>query len=289
MLLLAAPMLIGTFVLVLAPAVVTMAFAFVDYDALSSPRLTGLANFRQLKDDPLFWKAARNSFYVGMISVPLRIAIALAVALLLAPERLGARATRLVSYLPSVVPDLAYSLLWLWMLNPIYGPFSLALQSLGFARADWLISEWGSRLSTVLIGLLQIGELFVVILAARRELPGELYELCAMEGASPVWTFRKVTLPLLIPTLMFLAARDTAWSFQTTFVPTLVITNGGPDYATLFLPLYIYQNGFEYLRFGYASAMTIGMFVLTLLMAGAQVMVLRIWHGPSQSRGARSV
>ena len=134
------------------------------------------------------------------------------------------------------------------------------------------------------MGLFQIGELYIVLLAARRELPAELYELCAMEGVSAFWTFRNVTLPLLIPTIIFLGARDVAWSFQATFIPALVITKGGPEFATLFLPLYIYQNGFEYLRFGYASAMTVAMFILTGLLVGIQIALLRRWGGRQTER-----
>lgn len=279
MFLLAAPLLAATALLVLAPALVALVFAFTEYDALSAPRLNGLANFRKLWGDPLFWTALRNSAYVAALAVPLRLALALALALLLTPQRRGAHTTRVAAYLPSVVPDIAYALLWLWMLNPVYGPLGLALQAAGFDRLNLLLTTWGARLSIVLMWLFQIGEVYVVLRAARRELPGELYELCAMEGASAFWTFRRVTLPLLAPTLLFLAARDVALSFQATFVPALVMTKGGPNFATLFLPLYVYQNGFEYLRFGYASAMTLAMFLLTALMVGAQLAVLQLWRG----------
>lgn len=280
--LLAAPLLVATILLVLAPAVVALVFAFTEYDALSAPRFTGLANFRRLWTDPLFWTAVKNSSYIVVASVPLRLALALTLALLLTPQRPVARTARVAAYLPSVVPDIAYALLWLWLLNPIYGPLGIALQAVGFDRLNLLLSPWGARLSIVLMGLFQIGEVYIVLLAARRELPGELYELCVMEGVSAFWTFRKVTLPLLIPTIIFLGARDVAWSFQSTFVPALVITKGGPNFSTLFLPLYIYQNGFEYLRFGYASAMTVAMFILTALMVGAQVAVLQLWRNPQR-------
>jgi multiple sugar transport system permease protein len=284
MFLLAAPLLIATALLVLAPAVVALVFAFTEYDALSAPRFTGFANFRKLWSDPLFWIAVKNSSYVIAASVPLRLALALALALLLMPQRPAAHTARIAAYLPSVVPDIAYALLWLWLLNPFYGPLGLALQAIGFDRLNLLLSPWGARFSIVLMGLFQIGEVYIVLLAARRELPGELYELCVMEGVSAFWTFRKVTLPLLIPTIIFLGARDVAWSFQSTFVPALVITKGGPNFATLFLPLYIYQNGFEYLRFGYASAMTVAMFILTILMVGAQLAVLQIWRSRQRAK-----
>jgi multiple sugar transport system permease protein len=276
--LLAAPLLIATVLLVLAPAAVAFVFAFTEYDALTAPRFTGLANVRKLWSDPLFWTALKNSSYIVAVSVPLRLALALMLALLLTPQRRFAPTTRVAAYLPSVVPDIAYALLWLWLLNPIYGPLGMALQAVGFDRLNLLLSPWGARFSIVLISLFQIGEVYVVLLAARRELAGELYELCEMEGVSAFWTFRKVTLPLLMPTIIFLGARDVAWSFQSTFVPALVVTKGGPNFATLFLPLYIYQNGFEYLRFGYASAMTVAMFILTAVMVGAQLIVLQLWR-----------
>ena len=159
MFLLAAPLLSSTALLVLAPAVVALVFAFTEYDALSAPRFTGLANFRTLWSDPLFWTAVKNSSYIVVASVPLRLAIALALALLLTPQRPFARTARVAAYLPSVVPDIAYALLWLWLLNPIYGPLGLALQAAGFDRLNLLLSPWGARLSIVLMGLFQIGEI----------------------------------------------------------------------------------------------------------------------------------
>jgi multiple sugar transport system permease protein len=277
MYLLAVPAMLATGILLVAPTIVALAFAFTDYDGLSPPRAVGLANFRTLWRDPLFWTAVRNSTVIAVLSVPLRLALALALALLLAPARPWARTARVAAYLPSVIPDIAYALLWLWLLNPVYGPIGLAVQAAGLERHNLLLSPWGARRSIVLLSLFQIGEVYIVMLAARRELPGELYEVCVMEGVSAFWAFRNVTLPLLLPTIVFLAVRDVAWSFQSTFVPALVITKGGPNFATLVLPLYIYQNGFEYLRFGYASAMTVAMFVLTALLVGAHVAVLRMW------------
>lgn len=275
---LAAPLLLASVLMVLGPALVTLLFAFTEYDALSAPRFTGLDNFEQLMGDSLFWKSLSNSTLIAAIGGPLRLLLALALALMLVHDRRGVRTARAITYLPSVVPDVAYALLWLWILNPVFGPLGLALKSLNLPSDEWLLSPWGARLSIVLLGLFQIGEVYVVLLAARRELPGELYELCEMEGVSPWWMFRKVTLPMLLPTLVFLAARDVAWSLQFSFVPALVITKGGPNYATLFLPLYVYQNGFEYLRFGYAAAISVAMFLLTAAMVWVQWLVLKRWQ-----------
>ncbi len=274
---LAAPLVVAAVLLVLGPAVATLLLAFTEFDGLGAPRFTGLENLRTLDADGLFWRAFGNSALIAAIGVPLRLVLALALALLLMSAGRGVATARAVTYAPSVVPDVAYALLWLWILNPVYGPVALLLQSLGLPSHEWLLSPAGARLSIVLLGLFQIGEIYVVLLAARRELPGELYEMSALEGASRWWVFRRVTLPLMGPTLVFLAARDVAWSLQYTFVPALVVTKGGPNYSTMFLPLYVYQNGFEYMRFGYAAAISVAMFVMTAAMFWVQWLVLRRW------------
>ena len=273
------PLVIATTLLVLIPALVTFVFAFTDYDGLSTLRWNNYANFSKLWKDPLFWTSLKNSFYIAAIGVPLRIALALFIALLLSPDRRGSVTARTSVFLPTVVPDISYALLWLWVLNPSFGPLALLLTALGLPGDQLLLTPWGARFSLIFMSLFQIGELYIILLAARRELPHELYELCTIEGTSALWTFRRVTLPLVMPTIVFLSARDVAWSLQSTFVPSLIITKGGPNFATLFLPLYIYQNGFEYLRLGYASAMTTVMFVLTGLMIYVQTRVLRYRKG----------
>lgn len=262
------PVLVGAFVLVVAPLLMTVGLAFCDYDAVSPPRPSGLSNLRKLWVDPLFWSSVRASAALALLSVPLRLLLALAMALLLTADTHSNRAGRVAAYLPSVIPENAYALAWLWLLNPVFGPFGAALEVVGLG-GGLLLTEWGARLSIAAMLVFQVGELYVVLLAARRELPHELYELCAVEGASSAFVLRHVTLPLLMPTVLVLAARDVAWSLQATFVPSLVVTHGGPRYATTFLSSYAYQNAFEYMRLGYASAITLAMF----LVAGAMVLV----------------
>jgi multiple sugar transport system permease protein len=104
------------------------------------------------------------------------------------------------------------------------------------------------------------------------------HELATVDGAGPLWTFRRVTLPLMTPALALLAARDIVFSFQANFVPAYIVTEGGPLYATTFLPLHTYRNAFEFFRFGYASAMTLAMYAVTALMVGMQFVVVRRWR-----------
>lgn len=273
------PVVGGALLLVVVPAVLTLALGFTHYDALSSPRAAGFGNFQRMWADPIFRQALRNSLIFAVIAVPLRLGVALGVGLLLSQARRGVGAARTAVALPSFVPDVAYALLWLWVFNPLYGPLSAVLRAVGLPGTDWLLGPWGARMSIVIMSLFQVAEAFIVVVAVRNEIPGDLYEIAGLEGASPWQTFRRVTLPLLAPTLVLLAARDVAFSLQSTFVPALVLYDGGPFYATTFLPLYVYQNAFEYLRFGYAGAMTAVMFVVTAGMVGIQLLALRRWRG----------
>jgi multiple sugar transport system permease protein len=128
----------------------------------------------------------------------------------------------------------------------------------------------------ILMGLFTIGEAFVIVLAVRATVPWELYELALVEGASPWQSMRWITLPLLAPALALLLLRDTILSFQASFVPALVLTEGGPPpYSTTYLPLFVYRNAFEYLRYGYAAAATLVLFTITAAVVLVQWRLLR--------------
>jgi multiple sugar transport system permease protein len=275
---LAAPLLIATGILVVIPAVMTLALAFTHYDALHAPSWAGVSNFRRMFSDDVFQTALWNSIIFVVMAVPLRVGGALGLALLYERRRRGTGTFRAAAYLPTVIPDISYALVWLFILNPIYGPLNLALEAIGLPITQFLLSAWGSRLSIVLMTTFQIGEGFIVALAARNDIPQELYELATVDGAGPVWTFRRVTLPLMAPALVLLAARDIVFSFQANFVPAFIVTEGGPLYATTFLPLHTYRNAFEFFRFGYASAMTLAMYAVTAAMVGIQLFVVRRWR-----------
>ena len=224
----------------------------------------GLANFRELFGDASFRASLRNSLMYVAIAVPLRVAIALGLALLMHRRMRGVGTERASVFFPTVIPDVAYALLWLWTLNPLYGPLNLLLGAIGLPTPSWLSSPASARWGVILMGLFLIGEGFLIALAARRAVPGELYDMASASGAGPVARFARVTLPLMSPALLLMATRDTILSFQATFVPALVVTEGGPPpHGTTYLPLFFYLNAFEYLRYGYASAATVLVFVLT--------------------------
>ena len=263
--------------LVVLPALATLPLSLLHFDGLSAPSFAGSANLARMWNDPLFWQSLSNSLKVAAISVPLRLLLALGLALLLHQSGPGIGTARAAVLAPGLTPDIAWSLVWLFLLNPIYGPVAALLPLFGYAPEAWLTQPGVARGLLAFMTLWLIGELTIVLIAARQELGHEVYEAARIEGASSWHIFRRVTLPLLMPVLVLLACRDAALSFQTSLTPALIITKGGPQFGTLMLPMYTYQNGFEYLRFGYASALMLAMFVITVLLIAVQLRWLKRW------------
>ena len=269
------PYLLGTLLLVALPALMSAGLAFTSYDALSPPVFVGFANFRLLAADPVVTTAFANSLFFVALAVPLRILGALGLALLLRRPRRGIGGYRAAVYVPTVIPDVAYALIWLWIFNPLFGPVNLALSALGLPLPGWLADEGSARYPFVVMSLFQIGEGFVVLLAALRGLPREYFDAAAVDGAGRWAAFRYLTLPLLMPWLVLLTFRDVVLSFQYTFTPSLVMTGGGPYYATTFLPLLIYEEAFDRFRFGPGSALMLLLFLLSAVIIGGIYLLFR--------------
>ncbi|MBG0568830.1 carbohydrate ABC transporter permease [Actinoplanes aureus] len=279
-----APYLLGLVVLVLGPFVITLALAFTEYDLIRPPVWTGTGNFTELTRDPIFRTALVNSLVFAAVAVPLRLLIALALALLLHRRAMAAGPARTAAVLPAAVPEIAYGLLWLWLLNPLYGPINQVLALGGqngltvFGRTppQWLTDPADARAAIILMSLFTIGETFIILLAARRSLPHDVYELAALEDATSWDVLRRITLPLIAPVLGLLLVRDVIQSLHFSFVPALVVTDGGPPpYATTYVPLFAYRTAFEYLRYGYAAAATLVMLLLTVAAVAVQWRLLR--------------
>jgi multiple sugar transport system permease protein len=275
---LATPYLIGLAILVGLPTIAALGLAFTEYSGIQSPEFNGFDNFRRLANDSLFWQSFANSLIFIALFVPLRVGGAVGAALLLHRRSRSAAFGRPIAYLPTVMPDVAYALVWLWLLNPIYGPLAATLQSVGLGSPGFLTDEWTTRVAVAVMGAFQLGEGFVVALAARRALPPSIYEAAEVDGASPWFTLTRVTLPLMAPVLMLLAFRDLIVSFQLNFVPALIVTDGGPRLATTFVPLYVYRAAFTYFRFGYAAAASLLLFAVTAIVVVVQYRLARRWR-----------
>lgn len=270
---LAWPYLSGLFFLVALPALAAAVFAFTEFSGVQPPRFTGLENITRLVRDEAFWRSLGNTLIYIAIAVPIRLAAAVGFALLLHRRAAAAAIGRPIAYLPTVVPDVAYVLLWLWLLNPLYGPVATALGVTGL-----LTEPWGARLALPLMSAFQIGEAFVVALAVRRSIPSSVYEAAAIDGAGAFFSLRRLTLPLMAPALVLLALRDVILSLQVNFVPALLLTDGGPRYATTYLPLFVYRTAFRYFRLGYASTIALSMFFMTAAIVYVQYRMAKRWR-----------
>ena len=272
------PYILGTIALVVVPALLTVGYAFTDHTGLATPRFNGLANLRRMASDPLFFASLRASLIHVALAVPLRLLAATSLGLLLSAPRRGGRWYRAAVYLPTVIPDIALALLFVWVLNPIYGPLNQLLGLLGLPQPAWLASTWGARIGVVVMLLFPIGEGFLVVLATRRQINARLYEAAALDGCGPFAQLRRITLPLLAPVLVLLAVRDTVLTLQSNFVPAYILTDGGPANATLYLPIYIFDQAFEFLGFGYGAMITMVVLAMTIVLIAVQVLLVRRWR-----------
>ncbi|MCB8946179.1 MAG: sugar ABC transporter permease [Ardenticatenaceae bacterium] len=260
------PYLIGSLILIALPALATAIIAFTEYSSLQTPVWNGLTNFRALMASPYVQISLRSSFLFLITAVPLRLLAALCLALLLQHKRRFFGLHRAAVYLPTVIPEVAYALIWLWLFNPLYGPLNLLLSWLGLPAPAWLVEPDTAVAAIVIMSLFQIGEGFIVLIASLQTIPRSYYEAAKVDGASSLQSFWHITLPLILPWLLMLTFRDLILSLQNTFTPSFVMTYGGPYYATTFVPLLIYELAFDFFDFGMAAALLVIMYLLILLL-----------------------
>ncbi len=275
----ALPWLAGFFLFTLGPMLVSIAMSFSRWDGItpvSQMQWVGTENYQRLfTDDPRFLKALSNTAWYVMWAVPFGTLNALAMALLLNQEVRGQAVFRTLFYLPSVVSGVSTSMMWLWLFNPSFGPINYALAKLGVPPAylpGWLTDEHWAMSAFIFMSLWGVGNSMLIYLAGLQGVPVHLYEAADLDGATPWVRLRHVTLPMLTPTLLFNLIMGVIGSFQT-FTQAFVMTNGGPNDATLFYVLYLYQKAFQQFQMGYASAMAWVLFfivmALTLALMGS--------------------
>ncbi len=268
---LAAPFAVGVMVLVAWPLAQSLWLAFTQVDRVLPFPLGAWPNFTLLSIDPLVAIAVDNSLAFLRLAVPARLMLALALGLWFNTRQPGVNGYRTLVYLPTVLPDPAYALLWLWLVNPVYGPLNAVLAGLGVQPLAWLADPALAPLVFVLMTSLQIGEGLVVVLAGLKTIPPVLYDVARLDGASAWRQFTAITLPWLAPWLVLLSARDVALTLHSTFVANYLMTGGDPYYATLFLPLLVYEMLFDNGWLGLGSAAG-GLFLaLTGLLVGLVV------------------
>ncbi|MHC5005425.1 MAG: carbohydrate ABC transporter permease, partial [Planctomycetota bacterium] len=204
--------------------------------------------------DGLFYVTLRNTFVYALCSVTLGTVLAIGIAVLLDRSARGIGLARAAVFLPTLVPLVAAALGWTWMFNAEHGPINAALALVGIRGPDWLGDTRWAMSALVIMSLWQVGGATVIYLAALQDVPRSLYEAAGIDGAGPVRRLFAVTLPTISPVIMFNVVVAIIWSLQVFAVP-YIMTKGGPEHATYFYTMYLYDNAFVYGRMGYACAM----------------------------------
>lgn len=291
------PWLVGLFALVIYPFLASLIWSFQRYDMLSPPHFVGGANYARLADELVtgqrFGQAVWNTAYYGLVSVPLSIALGVLLAVMLSWKVRGQAVYRTIFFLPSVVPAVASSILWMWLLNPQSGLVNYLLSSIGLPAPGWFNSTaeaawlpgwfagqggFGSKDALVLMSLWGVGNFMIIYLAALGDIPPQLYEAAELDGAGPLRRFWHITLPLLSPVIFFNLVMGLIHAVQA-FTQIYITSEGqgAPAGSTLMLSLYIFLAAFKYLDMGYASAMAWSLFVLVVLVTVGLFRSSRHW------------
>ena len=272
-----APWLIGFCLFTAFPFIASIYLSFTRYNVVSPPSWVGTANYRMLfTADPLFWKALQVTLYYALMAIPLGIVAGVALALLLNLEVKGMSVFRTIFFLPSIVPSVASSVVFIWILNPQTGLINGLLRNFGILGPAWLQdTAWAPR-SLVMMSLWGVGGSMVIYLAGLKEIPTHLYEAAMIDGATAFHRMRHITLPMLTPVIFFNLVMGIIGTFQF-FTEAYIMTQGGPEDSTLFYALYLFQRAWRYLDMGYASAMAWILFFVIMTVTGVVYRSQKRW------------
>ena len=274
------PWLVGFGVFLLLPIVLSLYYSFCDFKVLQPPVFMGLANYRRLLHDDVFAKSLRVTLYYAAISVPMGLGVSLGVALLLNRPVRGQPIFRTMIFLPSLVPTIASAILWRWMFNQKLGLINWAinpvLKIFRLSGPPWLDQPSWVIPSLALMSVWSVGNTVIIYLAGLQDVPRELYEAADLDGANALQRLFHVTLPMISPVIFFnlvMAIIGVLQVFDTPFM----MTQGGPNRASYFFTMNLYDNAFTFLHMGYASAMAWIQLLMVLALTGIAFWSSKKW------------
>lgn len=265
------PWIIGFIVFFAIPLIASLYFSFTNYNLLSTPHFVGFQNYAHIFRDSSFWTSLKVTLYYAILSVPIDLAIALVMAILLNQNVRMMPLFRTLFYLPALLPPVAISVLWSWILNPKYGILNNFLRDIGLPQPQWFLTPQSTVPGYVVMSVWGVGNVMVIFLAGLQNVPTELYEAAVLDG-SGIWTkFWHVTLPMISPVLFFNLVMGIVGAFSY-FTQAFVIgqgggTGAGVENSGLFYALYLYQKAFSELQMGYASALGWILFFIVLILS----------------------
>jgi multiple sugar transport system permease protein len=280
------PWIIGFLLFTAGPMLFSLYTSFTQYNLLRAPEWIGAENYVNIfADDPFFWRALGNTFWMVLVKIPIVTVFSIGIALLLNLDLPGEKGFRTIIYLPNVLSGIAAIFLWQWILSP-NGLFNSFLGLFGIDGPAWFVDPTWTKPGMVVMGMWWIGGNIIIYLAALKGIPNELYEAAAIDGAQRLTTFRYITLPLLTPAIFFQVVTGIIGTFQI-FTTAYILSGkdvalGGPGQSMLFYVLYLYNRAFGKigrggLQMGYASALAWILFVIILIITLLQLRLARRW------------
>ena len=267
------PWLVGFLVFTLTPVVLSFYYSFCDYSLLQPPVWRGLENYELLARDEVFWKSLWNTLRYAVLALPAGMLVSLGLALMLNVRIRGQSVYRTIIFLPSLVPTVASAMLWLWLFNSRLGLINTFLAKVGIEGPRWLGDVRWAMPALAIMSLWGVGHTVVIYLAGLQDVPRELYEAAEIDGAGVWGRLLNVTLPTISPVIFFNLIMAIIGTLQVFTIP-YIMTQGGPQRSTYFYTMYLYDNAFNFLRMGYASAMAWIQFMIVLALTG-----LAFWTG----------
>lgn len=273
----ALPWIIGFLVFSIYPLITSFVYSFTEFSPMLPTKWVGLNNYKFLLKDPLVFKSLKNTLFMAFVSTPINLLVALLLAALVNSKFKGRGAVRTIFFLPSIIPSVAATMVWIWMFDPTYGLINNVLGLLGMKGPAWLINPLYTKWALLIMGAWCTGTTMLICLASLQDVPRSYYESAEIDGANAFRKFLNITIPCISHVLIYQAILNFIGAFQY-FTQVYVITrasggdsfSGGPANSILMYPLYIFYNAFGYFKMGRASAMAYVLFaivaVLTLIM-----------------------
>lgn len=274
------PWMVSLLVFTVYPIIATIFFSFTDYNIIQAPHWVGLANYQTMfTADPDFWHSVGNSAYYALISVPFGLVLALVLALLLNMRARGIGVYRTIFYLPTLVPPVASTIIFMLLFNPNSSGFvNTVLGAVGIQSQGWLTDANQAKPVLIFLSLWGLGAATLIFLAGLKDIPVTLLEAATIDGAGSWQRFWHITLPLLSPMLLFNLVMGVISSFQV-FTQALIVgsTTGDPQGSTLMFMIMIYRSAFRYFSMGYASALSVILFLAVLIVTLLIFWSARVW------------
>lgn len=276
------PWLFGFLVFTAGPMLASLGLSFTKWNLLQPPTWNGVANYQRMLGDSTFWHALGVTVRYTLISVPARLLLALALALLLTHRLRGMNTFRTIYFLPAIIGGIPVALLWSWVFQPEFGILNHLLSLIGIAGPKWLADPDTALFAVIIISLWNgFGVPMLIFIAGLQNIPAHLYESAELDGANARARLWHITLPMLSPTLFFLLVNQVIESFLIFDILYGLTPPGGslgaPARSTLAYLLYFYQTGFSFYEMGYASALVWVLLVIVLLMTAAIFRSSSLW------------